>query len=55
MDKHKTLQSAQTVAEPNFMDTLPLDAFDFPQLRAGDTVEGSIVSVSPNQILVDIH
>jgi small subunit ribosomal protein S1 len=55
MDKHKTLQSAQTAAEPNFMDTLPLDAFDFPQLRAGDTVEGHIVSVSPNQILVDIH
>jgi small subunit ribosomal protein S1 len=55
MYKQKTLQSAQTVAEPNFMDTLPLDAFDFPQLRAGDTVEGSIVSVSPNQILVDIH
>ena len=49
------LQSAQAAAEPNFMDTLPLDAFDFPQLRAGDTVEGSIVSVSPTQILVDIH
>ena len=49
------LQSAQTAAEPNFMDTLPLDAFDFPQLRAGDTVEGNIVSVSPTQILVDIH
>ena len=55
MDKQKMLQSAQTAAEPNFMDTLPLDAFDFPQLRAGDTVEGSIVSVSPTQILVDIH
>jgi len=55
MDKHKTLQSAQTAVEPNFMDTLPLDAFDFPQLRAGDTVEGNIVSVSPSQILVDIH
>jgi small subunit ribosomal protein S1 len=37
------------------MDTLPLDAFDFPKLRAGDTVEGNIVSVSPTQILVDIH
>ena len=49
------LQSAQTAAEPNFMDTLPLDAFDFPQLRAGDTVEGNVVSVSPTQILVDIH
>jgi len=49
------LQSAQTAAEPNFMDTLPLDAFDFPHLRAGDTVEGNVVSVSPTQILVDIH
>jgi small subunit ribosomal protein S1 len=55
MDKQKTLQSAQAAAEPNFMDTLPLDAFDFPQLRTGDTVEGHIVSVNPNQILVDIH
>jgi small subunit ribosomal protein S1 len=55
MDKQKMLQSAQTAAEPNFMDTLPLDAFDFPQLRAGDTVEGNVVSVSPTQILVDIH
>ena len=49
------LQFAQTAAEPNFMDTLPLDAFDFPHLRAGDTVEGNVVSVSPTQILVDIH
>ena len=55
MYKQKMLQSAQTATEPNFMDTLPLDAFDFPKLRAGDTVEGNIVSVSPNQILVDIH
>ena len=55
MDKQKMLQSAQTATEPNFMDTLPLDAFDFPKLRAGDTVEGNIVSVSPTQILVDIH
>jgi len=55
MDKQKMLQFAQTAAEPNFMDTLPLDAFDFPHLRAGDTVEGNVVSVSPTQILVDIH
>jgi small subunit ribosomal protein S1 len=55
MYKQKMLQSAQAATEPNFMDTLPLDAFDFPQLRAGDTVEGNIVSVSPTQILVDIH
>ena len=55
MYKQKMLQSAQTATEPNFMDTLPLDAFDFPKLRAGDTVEGNIVSVSLTQILVDIH
>jgi small subunit ribosomal protein S1 len=55
MKTQKVLQPAQTAAEPNPMETLPLDAFDFPKLRQGDTVEGSIVSVSPTQILVDIH
>jgi small subunit ribosomal protein S1 len=55
MNTRKVLQSAQATVEPNPMETLPLDAFDFPQLRQGDTVEGNIVSVSVNQILVDIH
>ncbi len=55
MKTHKGLQSAQASGESNPMDTLPLDAFDFPKLRQGDTVEGTIVSVSPSQVLVDIH
>lgn len=55
MSTRKGLQSAQTADGANPMESLPLDAFDFPALRAGDTVEGAIVSVSPTQILVDIH
>lgn len=55
MNTHKAQQSAQTAAETNPMETLPLDAFDFPQLHPGDTVEGSVVSITPTQILVDIH
>ncbi len=55
MKTHKGLQSAQTPADFNPMEALPLDAFDFPKLRQGDTVEGTIVSVSPSQVLVDIH
>lgn len=55
MKTHKGLQSAQASAEFNPMEALPLDAFDFPKLRQGDTVEGTIVSVSPSQVLVDIH
>lgn len=55
MNTLKRLESAQATVEPNPMESLPLDAFDFPQLRQGDTVEGNIVSISPNQILVDIH
>ncbi len=55
MNTRKGLESAQATVEPNPMESLPLDAFDFPQLRQGDTVEGNIVSINPNQILVDIH
>ena len=36
------------------MDGLPADAFNFPLLRAGDIVDGHIVSISPSEILVDI-
>ncbi|MCX7669020.1 MAG: S1 RNA-binding domain-containing protein, partial [Anaerolineae bacterium] len=36
------------------MVTLPEDAFFFPQLHAGDVVDGTLVKVSPNEILVDI-
>ena len=36
------------------MDALPFDLLTFSQLRQGDTVEGTIVSISPNQVLVAI-
>jgi small subunit ribosomal protein S1 len=55
MNTRLALQSAQPAAEPNPMESLPLDAFDFPTLRQGDTVEGTIVGISPTQVLVDIH
>ena len=54
MKTHKGLLSAQSAAEPNPMESLPLDAFDFSRIRQGDTVEGTIVSISPNQLLVAI-
>lgn len=54
MKTHKALQTAQPAAEPNPMDTLPLDLLTFSQLRQGDPVEGTIVSISPNQVLVAI-
>lgn len=40
--------------EPNPMETLPDTAFDFPKLHTGDVVDGTIVSISPTEILVDI-
>ncbi len=36
------------------MEALLADASVFPQMHVGDIVEGTIVSVSPNEILVDI-
>jgi small subunit ribosomal protein S1 len=54
MKTHKTLQPAQAAGEPNPMDTLDLDLLSFSELRQGDTVEGTIVSISPNQVLVAI-
>jgi small subunit ribosomal protein S1 len=54
MKTHKALQSAQPAGEPNPMDTLDLDLLSFSELRQGDTVEGTIVSISPNQVLVAI-
>lgn len=54
MKTHKVLQPAQLAAEPNPMDTLPLDLLTFSELRQGDPVEGTIVSISPNQVLVAI-
>ncbi len=54
MKTNKALQSAQFAAEPNPMEALSLDLLTFSQLRQGDTVEGTIVSISPNQVLVGI-
>jgi len=54
MKTHKALRTAQPAAEPNPMDALPLDLLTFSRLRQGDTVEGTIVSISPNQLLVAI-
>jgi small subunit ribosomal protein S1 len=54
MKTHKTLQPAQASGEPNPMDTLDLDLLSFSELRQGDSVEGTIVSISPNQVLVAI-
>jgi small subunit ribosomal protein S1 len=47
-------ESGMTVTAPNPMEALLADAFGFPNLRSGDTVDGRIVSISPNEILVDI-
>lgn len=56
MKTHKGRRSGDLgLTESNLMEALPLDAFDFPQLHPGETVKGTIVSVSPSQILVDIH
>lgn len=54
MKKHRTVQYAQAATEENPMEALPEDAFNFPQLRSGDVVNGRIVKVSPTEILVDI-
>lgn len=54
MKKRRTQQLAQAATEENLMDGLPADAFNFPLLRAGDIVDGHIVSISPSEILVDI-
>lgn len=54
MKKHRTVQFAQAATEENPMEALPEDAFNFPQLRSGDVVNGRIVKVSPTEILVDI-
>ena len=54
MKKRNALQPDQADGEPNPMEALLADASVFPKLHVGDVVEGTIVSVSPNEILVDI-
>ena len=48
------LQPGLALSGPNPMETLPDDAFNFPQLHSGDVVDGKIVSISPTEVLVDI-
>ncbi len=55
MKRHQTVESPPAAAEENPMKALLADAYSFPQLHAGDVVDGNIVRVSPNEILVDIH
>lgn len=54
MKKHQTVQLAQAATEENLMEALLEEAFAFPKLRPGDVVNGRIVKVHPNEILVDI-
>jgi len=54
MKREEVLQPAPGAEGPNPMETLPDDAFDIPQLRSGDIREGTIISITPTGILVDI-
>ncbi len=54
MKGQEVLQTELDWDQPNPMEALAGDAFEFPQVRAGDVVDGTIVSVSPAEILVDI-
>ena len=47
-------QPALAAEGTNPMNALPDDAFNFRQLRAGDIVDGTVISVHPTEILVDI-
>jgi small subunit ribosomal protein S1 len=54
MDDQETMLSALGIAAANPMDALPMDAFNVPSLRVGDTRDGTIASISPAEILVNI-
>jgi small subunit ribosomal protein S1 len=54
MDDQEALPFTQGMTGVNPMDTLPMDAFDVPQLRVGETKGGTIVSIGPTEILVNI-
>ncbi len=54
MDDLDTLQPAPAAGEVNPMEALLADSMVFRQLHSGDIVDGTIVSVSPQEILVDI-
>jgi small subunit ribosomal protein S1 len=54
MKREEALQPEPDWDQPNPMETLSGDAFLFPQIRVGDVMDGTVVSVSPTEILVDI-
>ena len=54
MDDLDTLQPAPAAGEVNPMEALLAESMVFRQLHSGDIVDGTIVSVSPAEILVDI-
>jgi small subunit ribosomal protein S1 len=54
MDDLDTLQPAPAAGDVNPMEALLADSMIFRQLHSGDIVDGNIVSVSPQEILVDI-
>jgi small subunit ribosomal protein S1 len=54
MKGQEVQQPEQEWDQPNPMEALAGDAFEFPQVHTGDVVDGIIVSVSPAEILVDI-
>ena len=54
MDDLDTLQPAPAAGEVNPMEALLADSMVFRQLHSGDIVDGTIVNVSPQEILVDI-
>ncbi len=54
MDDQDALHPAHGAQAANPMDDLPMDAFDVPRLQVGDTRDGTIVSITPTEILVNI-
>jgi small subunit ribosomal protein S1 len=54
MDDLDTLQPAPAAGEMNPMEALLAESMVFRQLHSGDIVDGTIVSVSPSEILVDV-
>lgn len=54
MDDQDALHPAHGAQAANPMDDLPMDAFDVPELHVGDTRNGTIVSITPTEILVNI-
>jgi len=55
MKKQQVMQSAQAATEENPMEALLAEEFGVSKLRSGDIRDGTIVSISPGEIFVDIH